>query len=211
MSDFNITMDTTAHLTAAQANETADWLDAYVLGHVPPPSVQHWQVRRVGPDLCISFAGRRWSAAHLPGVAVGDLVAVRADSNPTGAPLLSAGHEPQPGIWASPPVPAHSCPHSGPAAGIPASWGSQTTCCGSGHGCSRRAPHAHGTPPSPPAATPQAHSHSHSAGTASAAPAADSIAKLVALARSLVPECGSPGTGTSLVSVSLHFSVGGGE
>lgn len=186
----------------------ADWFDAYVLGQVPPPSVQHWQVRRVGVDLCITFAGRRWSAAHLPGVAVGDLVAVRADSNPTGAPLLSAGHEPQPGIWASQPVPAHSCPHSGPAAGMPASWGSPPTAGVPLHPCPLDMP---GTPAQPPAASLQGRSHSHNAGTASAAPAADSIAKLVALARTLASECGSPGTGTSLVSVSLHFSVGGGE
>lgn len=185
-----------------------DWLDAYVLGQVPPPSVQHWQVRRVGPDLCISFAGHRWSAAHLPGVAVGDLVAVRADSNPARAPLLATAHEQQPGIWASPPAPAHSCLHSGPAAGTAASWGSQPTAGVPLHPCPLDIP---GTPVQPPAASPQAHSHSHSAGTTGAAPAADSIAKLVALARSLAPGHGSPGTGTSLVSVSLHFSCGGGE
>lgn len=189
----------------------ADWFDAYVLCQVPPPVVQHWQVRRVGPDLCISFAGRRWSVQSLDGVAVGDLVAVRADSNPTGAPLLSAGHAPQPGIWASPSAPAHSCPRTAPAADTPASSGNQTTCCGSGHECSRHAQHAHGTPPSPPAATPQAHTHSHSVGTTGAAPAADSIAKLVALARRLAHEHGNPGTGKSSVSVSLHFSCGGVE
>lgn len=189
----------------------ADWFDDYVLGKVPPPVVQHWQVRSVGPDLCISFAGSRWSVLGLDGVAVGDLVAVQATSDQTGAPLLSAGHAPQPGIWASQPAPAHSCPRTAPVAGTPASLGSQTTCCGSGHECSRHAQHAHGTPPSPPAATPRAHTHSHSAGTAGAAPAADSIAKLVALARRLAHGHGNPGTGKSLVSVSLHFSCGGGQ
>jgi hypothetical protein len=199
---------TTIHLTSLQANEAADWFDAYVLGQVQPPSVQYWQVRRVGADLCINFAGRRWSAAHLSGVAVGDLVAVRADSNPTGAPLLSAGHAPQPGTWASPPEPVHSCPRSGPAAGTAASWGSQPTAGVPSRPCPLDIP---GTPAQQPAASPQGCNHSHSAGTAGAAPAADSIAKLVALARSLAPGHGSPGTGTSLVSVSLHFSCGGGE
>lgn len=187
----------------------ADWFDAYVLCQVPPPVVQYWQVRRVGADLCISFAGRRWSVLGLDNVAVGDLVAVQATSDQTGAPLLSAGHVPQPGIWASPPAPAHSCPRTAPVAGTPESSDSQTTGCGSSHECSRHAQHAHGTPPRPPAASPQGHTHSHSAGTAGAAPAADSIAKLVALAQRLAHEHGSPGTGKSLVSVSLHFSSGG--
>lgn len=173
------------------------------------PQVQHWDVRRVGPDLCISFAGCRWSVQGLSGVAVDDLVAVQAASDPTAAPLMRAVNEEQPGTWASPPAPAHSCPRTAPVAGTPESSDSQTTGCGSSHECSRHAQHAHGTPPRPPAASPQGHTHSHSAGTAGAAPAADSIAKLVALAQRLAHEHGSPGTGKSLVSVSLHFSCGG--
>lgn len=186
----------------------AAWFDDYLLGKVPPPVVQYWQVRRVGPELCINFAGRRWSVLGLDGVAVGDLVAVRADSNPTGAPLLSVGSEVQPGIWASPPAPAHSCPRSAPVDGIPASLGNPPTGCVPLRECPLD---ALGTPAERPAATPKAHTHSHSAGTAGAAPAADSIAKLVALARALAPGHCSPGTGTSLVSVSLHFSCGGVE
>ena len=172
---------------------------------------QYWQVRRVGPDLCINFAGHRWSVLGLPCVAVGDLVAVQAAADPDAAPLMRAENEGQPGTLASPPAPAHSCQRTAPAAGTPASSGNPPTCCGSGHECSHHAQHAHGTPAWPPAATPQAHTHSHSAGTAGAAPAADSIAKLVVLAHRLAHEPGSPGTGKSLVSVSLHFSCGGGE
>lgn len=173
--------------------------------------VQHWHARRVGPNLCISFAGHHWSVQGLSGVVVGDLVAVQAASDPTAAPLMRAVNEEQPSTLASPSAPAHSCPRTAPAADTPASSGNQTTCCGSGHECSRHAQHAHGTPPSPPTATPQAHTHSHSVGTTGAAPAADSIAKLVALARRLAHEHGNPSTGKSSVSVSLHFSCGGDE
>lgn len=171
--------------------------------------IQYWEARRVGPDLCISFAGRRWSAQGLCGVSVGDLVAVQAASDPAAAPLMKAANAGQPGTWASPPAPAHNCRRTAPVAGTPASSGSPTTCCGSGHECSCHAQHAHGMPQWQPSATPQAHTHSHSAGTAGAAPAADSIAKLVALAHRLAHAHGSPGTGKSWVNVSLHFSAGG--
>ena len=184
----------------------ADWFDEYVLGKVPPPVVQYWQVRRVGPDLCINFAGRRWSVLGLDGVAVGDLVAVQATADQTGAPLLSTGHVPQPGIWALPPAPAHSFPGNAPVADIPASLGNPPTGCVPLRECPLDVT---GLPAVRPASTPLVHNHSHSAGTADAAPAADSIAKLVALAHRLAHGHDSPGTGKSLVSVSLHFSCGG--
>ena len=170
-----------------------------------------WEVRRVHADLSITYAGERWGVMHLPEVLPGDLVTVRRGAPGCAPEIRAANAQPQ-DTSASPSEPAHSRPRSGPSAGIEANSDSQTT-----HGappplCACPAPHGHGTPQTPSDASPQAHSHSHSADTAGAAPGADPISTLVALAQRLAPARGSQGTGTwqqGRVSVSLHFSGGG--
>jgi len=177
------------------------------------PLGQGWTARRVAPDLTVVHGGHSHSVAHCAGVSVNDLVWVRTPE-PGRAPQLQAWHAAPPDTWASPPEPARSSLHSGPAAGTPANSGNPTTAGAPPRPGSCPGLHAAGTPQTPSGASPQARSRSHSAGTAGAAPGACPIATRVALAQRPAPAHGSPGTGTEragCVGVSWLCSCGGGE